>query len=171
MSSPPFVGGVINDAGKAVLAAQGVVRIGDDAPDFKAESNVGPISFHEHIKDSWAILFSHPANFTPVCTTELGRVAQLGDEWKKRGVKVIGLSVDHVEKHLLWIKDIEETQNTKIDYPILADHNRAIALAWGMLDPNFIDKAGMPLTVRSVFVIDPKKKSSSHHHLSCSCWS
>jgi len=155
----PFVGSdVLSAQGAQAIQAQKIVRIGDEAPDFKAETQLGPIQFHEYIKDSWAILFSHPANFTPVCTTELGRVAQLKDEWEKRGVKVVGLSVDNVENHKKWIEDINETQNTRVWFPIVADKDRQIAILYGMLDPNFLDKAGMPLTVRSVFIIDPKKK-------------
>jgi len=158
-SLPPFVGSsVLSNQGAQALKAQHIIRIGDDAPDFKGETQLGPIAFHDYIKDSWAILFSHPANFTPVCTTELGRVAQLKEEWAKRNVKVVGLSVDNVENHKLWIKDINETQNADIDYPIVADKDRQVALHYGMLDPDFLDKAGMPLTVRSVFFIDPKKK-------------
>jgi len=135
-----------------------VVRIGDEAPDFKVETQLGPLHLHDYIKDSWAILFSHPANFTPVCTTELGRVSQLQPEFLKRGVKTIGLSVDDVEGHKKWIQDINETQHTEVNYPLIADKDRFVALLYGMLDPNYPDKAGLPLTVRSVFFIDPKKK-------------
>jgi alkyl hydroperoxide reductase subunit AhpC len=148
----------ISPEGEALRKAQNVIRIGDDAPDFKAESQLGPFHFHEYIKDSYAILFSHPANFTPVCTTELGRVAQLKEEFAKRGVKVAGLSVDGVEGHKKWIQDINETQHVNVDYPIIADHDRAVAVLYGMLDPNYLDAKGIPLTVRSVFFIDPKKK-------------
>jgi alkyl hydroperoxide reductase subunit AhpC len=155
----PFVGSdVLSPQGAQVIQAQKVVRLGDEAPDFKAETQLGLIHFHEYIKDSWAILFSHPANFTPVCTTELGRVAQLKDEWAKRGVKVVGLSVDDVENHKKWIQDINDTQNTEVWFPIVADKERQVAILYGMLDPNFLDKSGMPFTVRSVFFIDPKKK-------------
>jgi len=129
-------------------------RLGDTAPDFEAETTQGPIRFHEWIGDSWAILFSHPKDFTPVCTTELGYVGKLLPEFAKRNVKVIGLSIDPIDSHAGWVKDIEETQNTKVSYPIVADSNRKVANLYGMMHPSHDEV----YTVRTVFVIDPKKK-------------
>jgi alkyl hydroperoxide reductase subunit AhpC len=129
-------------------------RLGDTAPDFEADTTQGKIHFHDWIGDSWAILFSHPKDFTPVCTTELGYVGKLLPEFKKRNVKVIGLSVDPVDSHSGWVKDIEETQNTKVDYPIIADPERKVAGLYGMMHPAHDEV----FTVRTVFVIDPKKK-------------
>jgi alkyl hydroperoxide reductase subunit AhpC len=129
-------------------------RLGDTAPDFEADTTQGTIHFHDWIGDSWAILFSHPKDFTPVCTTELGYVGKLLPEFKKRNVKVIGLSVDPVDSHSGWVKDIEETQNTKVDYPIIADPERKVAGLYGMMHPAHDEV----FTVRTVFVIDPKKK-------------
>lgn len=128
--------------------------LGDVVPDFEQESSEGKISFHEWIGDSWAVLFSHPADYTPVCTTELGMVAKLKPEFDKRNTKVIALSVDDVESHMGWIKDIEETQNTAINYPILADGDKKVADLYEMIHPS----ANAKVTVRSVFIIDPEKK-------------
>ena len=130
------------------------LQLGDVVPDFTQESSQGTISFHEWIGDSWAVLFSHPADFTPVCTTELGPVASLKPEFDKRNVKVIALSVDDVESHKGWIGDINETQNTTVNYPILADGDRKVADLYGMIHPSSLNN----LTVRSVFIIDPNKK-------------
>jgi alkyl hydroperoxide reductase subunit AhpC len=130
------------------------VRLGDIAPDFTAESTQGTIQFHKAIEGSWVVLFSHPKDYTPVCTTELGRVASLKSEFDKRGVKVFALSVDKVEDHKGWIKDINETQRTTVDYPILADPERKVAGLYDMIHPNALDN----LTVRSVFIIGPDKK-------------
>ena len=130
------------------------IRLGDTAPDFTAETTVGDVSFHEWLGSSWGILFSHPADFTPVCTTELGSVAKLRDEFAARDVKVIAVSVDPVDSHNEWIADINETQNTAMNYPIIADPDRVVADAYDMIHPNADDT----LTVRSVFVIDPAKK-------------
>lgn len=130
------------------------VKLGDVAPDFTADTTEGTLRFHEYLGDSWGILFSHPKDFTPVCTTELGRVAALKDEWAKRNVKVIGLSVDPVEDHKRWAGDIEETQGTALNYPLIGDPDRAVAEAYDMIHPN----ADNTLTVRSVFVIGPDKK-------------
>jgi len=130
------------------------LQLGDTVPDFTQASSMGEISFHEWIGDSWAILFSHPADYTPVCTTELGAVARLKSEFEKRNVKVIALSVDDVDSHQGWIKDINETQNTTVNYPILADGDRKVADLYGMIHPNSLGT----LTVRSVFIIDPAKK-------------
>jgi alkyl hydroperoxide reductase subunit AhpC len=130
------------------------VRLGDIAPDFTAETSQGPVHFHEWIDGSWAVLFSHPKDYTPVCTTELGAVANLKGEFAKRGVKVLALSVDKVDDHLGWIKDINETQNTQVDYPIIADPDRKVANLYDMIHPNALDN----LTVRSVFIIGPDKK-------------
>ncbi len=130
------------------------LRLGDTAPDFSATSTEGEIRFHDWLGDSWAILFSHPKDFTPVCTTELGAVARLKPEFDKRGVKVLGLSVDGVSDHEGWSRDIEATQGVALNFPLIADKDRAIATAYDMLDPT----AEATQTVRSVFVIDPAKK-------------
>jgi len=139
------------------------LTIGDEAPDFQAETTEGPISFHEWIGDSWAVLFSHPKDFTPVCTTELGYMAAIKPEFDRRGVKIIGLSVDPVDKHGQWADDIEETQGTRPNYPIIADGDFKVSKAYGMLgadvsgDP--ADRtAALNQTVRNVFVIGPDKK-------------
>ena len=129
------------------------LRLGDTAPDFTQESSEGPISFHKWLGDSWGVLFSHPADFTPVCTTELGLTAKLKDEFAKRNVKVIALSVDPVDSHTKWINDINETQNTKVNFPIIADADRKVSTLYDMIHPN----ASATATVRSLFVIDPKK--------------
>lgn len=129
------------------------LQLGDTAPDFTQESSEGTINFYEYLGDSWGVLFSHPADFTPVCTTELGRVAKLKKEFEKRNVKVIGLSVDPVDSHDRWIKDINETQNISMNFPVLADHDRKVSQLYGMIHPNADDT----LTVRSVFVIGPDK--------------
>ncbi|SCZ88654.1 BZ3500_MvSof-1268-A1-R1_Chr2-1g04550 [Microbotryum saponariae] len=136
------------------------LRLGYTAPDFKADTTQGPISFHEYIGDSWAILFSHPADFTPVCTTELGEVAKLADEFKKRNVKTIGLSCNELKSHHEWIADINELSNVDLKFPIISDPTREIAKLYDMLDEQDltnIDEKGIPFTVRSVYVIDPKK--------------
>ena len=130
------------------------VRLGDIAPDFEAETSQGKIKFHEWIGDSWCILFSHPADFTPVCTTELGTVANYYPEFQKRNVKVIALSVDGVDSHMEWIKDINETQNTTVNFPIIADEDKHVAELYDMMHPN----ASESFTVRSVFIIGPDKK-------------
>ncbi|MBB3102364.1 peroxiredoxin [Azomonas macrocytogenes] len=130
------------------------IRLGDIAPDFTQESSDGPIRFHEWIGDSWAVLFSHPADFTPVCTTELGFTAKLKSEFAKRNVKVIALSVDPVDSHRQWIGDINETQDTEVNFPIIADADRKVSSLYDLIHPNASDT----LTVRSLFVIDPQKK-------------
>jgi alkyl hydroperoxide reductase subunit AhpC len=130
------------------------IRLGDIAPDFSAESTEGTINFHEWLGDSWGVLFSHPADYTPVCTTELGTVAKLKGEFDRRGVKVAGLSVDSVADHNGWIGDINETQNTSVNFPLIADPERKVADLYDMIHPNALDN----LTVRSVFVIGPDKK-------------
>ena len=130
------------------------LRLGDIAPDFKAKTSIGEISFHEYLGDSWGILFSHPADFTPVCTTELGRTAALQEEFAKRNVKVLALSVDGVESHQNWIKDINETQQVTVGFPIIADEDKSIANAYDMIHPN----ASETFTVRSLFIIGPDKK-------------
>jgi thioredoxin-dependent peroxiredoxin len=131
-----------------------VLRLGDIAPDFTQESTQGTIRFHDWLGDSWGVLFSHPKDFTPVCTTELGYTGKLKDEFDKRGVKVLAVSVDPVDSHNKWVDDIEETQNSSIEFPILGDPDRKVANLYDMIHPNANDS----LTVRSVFVIDPKKK-------------
>ncbi|WP_068818337.1 peroxiredoxin [Phormidesmis priestleyi] len=130
------------------------LRLGDTVPNFTQESSEGTINFYDWAGDSWVILFSHPKDFTPVCTTELGTVAKLKPEFDKRNVKAIALSVDDVTSHMGWIGDIEETQSTKLNYPILADPDRKVSDLYDMIHPN----ANNTLTVRSVFVIDPQKK-------------
>src|SRR6202795_1702991 len=130
------------------------LSIGSDAPDFKAQTSEGPIKFYDWAGDSWVVLFSHPKDFTPVCTTELGYTAKLKSEFAKRNTKVIALSVDPVESHKKWINDINETQNTKVNFPILADADRKVSTLYDMIHPNASDS----FTVRSVFIIDPKRK-------------
>lgn len=130
------------------------LRLGDTAPDFTQDSSIGRISFHQWLGDSWGVLFSHPADYTPVCTTELGATAKLAEEFKKRNVKAIALSVDPVESHHGWIKDINETQNCEVNFPIIADPDKKVAQLYDMIHPNSLANA----TVRSVFVIDPNKK-------------
>lgn len=130
------------------------LRLGDIAPDFTAETTQGSINFHEWIGDSWALLFSHPADFTPVCTTELGKTALLNGEFQKRNVKPIAVSVDDLDSHNKWIPDIEEVNNVSMNFPIIADEGRKVATLYDMIHPNASEKA----TVRSVFIIGPDKK-------------
>jgi alkyl hydroperoxide reductase subunit AhpC len=129
------------------------LRLGDVAPNFKAKTSKGEIDFYEYLGNSWGVLFSHPADYTPVCTTELGKTASLKDEFDKRNVKVIALSVDSVESHKGWINDINETQNVEVNFPLIGDENREIALAYDMIHPN----ASLTATVRSLFIIAPDK--------------
>lgn len=130
------------------------LRLGDIAPDFTADTTEGPISFHQWLGDKWGVLFSHPADYTPVCTTELGATAKLQSEFEKRNVKVAALSVDGLESHKGWIKDINETQNTTVNFPIIADENKKVAELYDMIHPNASEK----FTVRSVFIIGNDKK-------------
>ena len=130
------------------------LRLGDIAPDFEQDSSEGRIRFHEWLGNSWGVLFSHPADFTPVCTTELGFTAKLKDEFAQRGVKAIALSVDPVDSHVKWIDDINVTQDTRVNFPILADADRKVSDLYDLIHPNANDT----LTVRSLFVIDPNKK-------------
>jgi len=130
------------------------LQLGDTAPDFTQDSTEGPLHFHDWAGSSWVVLFSHPKDYTPVCTTELGTVAKLKPEFDKRGVKVMGLSVDPTDSHQGWARDIEETQGAKLNFPLLADHDRKVSNLYGMIHPNASDT----LTVRSVFVIDPSRK-------------
>ncbi|QYO66872.1 peroxiredoxin [Leptolyngbya sp. 7M] len=130
------------------------LQLGDTVPNFTQQSSQGEINFYDWAGDSWVVLFSHPADYTPVCTTELGEVAKLKPQFEKRGAKVIALSVDDVNSHQGWISDINETQNTQVNYPILADVDQAVSNLYGMIHPN----ANAKLTVRTVFVIDPNKK-------------
>ncbi|MGI6244543.1 MAG: peroxiredoxin [Pseudochelatococcus sp.] len=130
------------------------IQLGQIAPDFVQNSTEGEIRFHEWLGNSWGILFSHPRNFTPVCTTELGEVARLAPEWEKRNVKVIGLSVDPVDAHEKWSADIEETQGHKLNFPLLADDDRKVSELYGLIHPD----ADPNITVRAVFIIDPNKK-------------
>ena len=129
------------------------LRLGDIAPNFKANTSIGEIDFYEFLGDSWGILFSHPADYTPVCTTELGRTAALKDEFEKRGVKVLALSVDPVDKHLGWIGDINETQNVTVEFPIIADEDRKVSELYDFIHPN----ASATATVRSLIIIAPDK--------------
>ncbi|MBA3827345.1 MAG: peroxiredoxin [Taibaiella sp.] len=129
------------------------IRLGDIAPNFKANTTAGEIDFHEYLGDGWGVLFSHPADYTPVCTTELGRTAQLKDEFAKRNVRVMAVSIDPIDKHHGWIKDINETQNTNVEFPIIADESREVAGLYDMIHPN----ASATATVRSLFVIAPDK--------------
>ena len=130
------------------------LRLGDVAPDFTAETTEGTVHFHQWLGNSWGVLFSHPADYTPVCTTELGTVAKIKGEFEKRNVKVIAVSVDPLDSHQGWIKDINETQRCTMNFPIIADENRQVASAYDMIHPNADDKA----TVRSVFIIGPDKR-------------
>lgn len=130
------------------------LRLGDTAPDFTAVTSEGTLNFYEYLGDSWGILFSHPADFTPVCTTELGTAAKFKDEFEKRNVKMMALSVDGAASHVEWIKDINETQNTEVNFPIVADVERKVSDLYDMIHPN----ADSTLTVRSVFIIDPDKR-------------
>lgn len=132
----------------------GTLRLGDLAPDFQADTTQGKINFHEWLGDSWGVLFSHPGDFTPVCTTELGTVANYFPEFQSRNTKVIALSVDNLDSHFEWIKDIEKTQHTTVNYPIIADPSKAISVLYDMIHPN----ASEHFTVRSVFVIGSDKK-------------
>lgn len=130
------------------------LQLGDTAPNFQATTTAGDIDFYEWAGDSWVIFFSHPADYTPVCTTELGTVARYKDDFEKRGVKTIAISVDGIDDHHGWVKDIEETQDTSVEFPIVADEDKSVANAYGMIHP----KADTTATVRSVFIIDPDKK-------------
>jgi thioredoxin-dependent peroxiredoxin len=130
------------------------LRLGDVAPNFKANTTEGEIDFHEYLGNSWGVLFSHPADYTPVCTTELGKTALLKEEFAKRNVKVLAVSVDGMDKHMGWKKDINETQNCSVDFPIIADESRTVANLYGMIHPN----ASETFTVRSLFIIGPDKK-------------
>jgi thioredoxin-dependent peroxiredoxin len=130
------------------------LRLGDIAPNFKAKTTAGEIDFYEYLGDGWGVLFSHPADYTPVCTTELGKTALLMDEFAKRNVKVLAVSVDPLEKHIGWVNDINETQNCTVSFPLIADEDRTVANLYGMIHPN----ASETFTVRSLFVIGPDKK-------------
>src|SRR5690606_23010801 len=130
------------------------LRLGDTAPNFQAKTTIGDIDFYEYTEGSWALLFSHPADYTPVCTTELGRTASLKSEFDKRGVKVLALSVDPLDQHVGWIEDINETQNTEVNFPLIADEDRKVSELYGMIHPN----ASATATVRSVFIIGPDRK-------------
>lgn len=130
------------------------LRLGDEAPNFTAETTEGKINFHEWLGNGWGILFSHPKDFTPVCTTELGAMARITEEFKKRNVKVLAISVDPMEAHKGWIKDINETQNCTVNFPLIADPEKKVAMLYDMIHPNALDN----MTVRSVFVIGPDKK-------------
>jgi len=130
------------------------LQLGDIAPNFKALTTIGEIDFYEYLGDSWGVLFSHPADFTPVCTTELGKTAALTGEFKKRNVKAIAVSVDPIDKHHSWMKDINETQNVSVEFPLIADEDKTVSTLYGMIHPN----ASLTATVRSLFIIGPDKK-------------
>jgi thioredoxin-dependent peroxiredoxin len=130
------------------------LRLGDEAPNFTAETTEGTVNFHEWLGNGWGILFSHPKDFTPVCTTELGTMAKLMPEFKKRNVKILAISVDPIDSHKGWVKDINETQNCTVSYPIIADPEKKVAQLYDMIHPNALDN----MTVRSVFIIGPDKK-------------
>ncbi len=130
------------------------IKLGDTAPDFTAESSLGTLNFYDYLGDSWGILFSHPADYTPVCTTELGKTSQLKPEFDKRNTKVIALSVDGVDNHKGWISDINETQHTEVEFPIIADQDKTVSELYDFIHPN----ASATLTVRSLLIIDPDKK-------------
>jgi alkyl hydroperoxide reductase subunit AhpC len=130
------------------------LRLGDIAPNFQAQTSAGPVDFYEYLGDSWGVLFSHPADYTPVCTTELGKTAKLKEEFAKRNVKVLAVSVDPLDKHMGWINDINETQHTEVNFPIIADEDRTVANLYDMIHPN----ASETFTVRSLFIIGPDKK-------------
>ncbi len=130
------------------------LQLGDTVPDFTAETTEGKLNFYEYLGDSWGVIFSHPADYTPVCTTELGRTALLKEDFAKRNVKVMAVSVDGLDSHLGWRKDINETQNCEVDFPIIADPNKEVANLYGMIHPN----ASETFTVRSLFIIGPDKK-------------
>ncbi|MBP6577827.1 MAG: peroxiredoxin [Chryseobacterium sp.] len=130
------------------------IKLGDTAPNFDAESSLGNINFYEYLGESWGILFSHPADYTPVCTTELGKTAQLKPEFDKRNTKVLALSVDGIDNHKGWISDINETQNTEVEFPIIADQDKKVSELYDFIHPN----ASATLTVRSLLIIDPNKK-------------
>lgn len=130
------------------------IKLGETAPNFTAQTSKGEVNFHDYLGDSWGVLFSHPADFTPVCTTELGQVSKLHDEFAKRNTKVMALSIDPLDSHMEWINDINETQNTVVNYPIIADEDRKVSMLYDMIHPEADEKA----TVRSVFVIGPDKK-------------
>ncbi len=130
------------------------LHLGDEVPNFTANTTIGTINFYEYLGDSWGVLFSHPADYTPVCTTELGRTAALQEEFAKRNVKVLALSVDPIDKHHGWVNDINETQNVNVDFPIIADEDRKVAELYDMIHPN----ASATATVRSLFIIGPDKK-------------
>ncbi|CAL5219368.1 g1188 [Coccomyxa viridis] len=142
------------------VSSDGVLRLGNMVPDFKAETTQGPMHWHEWINDSWAILFSHPADFTPVCTTEIGRLALKYKELTSKGVKIATLSADPVDSHSKWLNDVVAhcEKGVTIDFPIIADPTREIAVKYGMLDPSLKDKEGLPLTIRAVFIVGPDKK-------------
>lgn len=129
------------------------LRLGDPAPNFKAETTIGEIDLYEYLGDGWGVLFSHPADYTPVCTTELGRTAQLAEEFAKRNVKVLAVSVDPIDSHMGWVKDINETQGTTVNFPIIADDKRVVSNLYDMIHPN----ASATATVRSLFIIGPDK--------------
>src|SRR3954471_11995834 len=151
---PAYWTGLVNSRPHLKGERTMAIQLGDLAPDFTQESTEGTINFHQWLGSSWGVLFSHPKNFTPVCTTELGAVAKLKKDFEKRNVKVIGLSVDPLKDHHTWSKDIEETQGAKLNFPLLADADRKVSDLYGMIH----EKANDTLTVRSVFIIDPNKK-------------
>lgn len=135
-----------------------VLRIGDEAPNFECDSTIGRFNWHQYIQGNWAILFSHPRDFTPICTTEIGMLANLEEEYTKRGVKLAVVSVDDAESHKQWVDEINSINKNEVKFPLLGDENKKIAVLYGMLDQTHLDSQGMPLTVRSVFIVGPDKK-------------
>jgi len=148
---------IASNEAKELFGGQKTLRLGDKVPNFQADSSKGKLDLYEYLGDGWGIFFSHPADFTPVCTTELAAVAKHREGWAKRNTKVLALSVDTAERHSGWEKDIAEFGGCESFFPIVADPDRKISVAYGMLDQSEIDGKGLPLTVRSVFIIDPKK--------------
>jgi len=148
----------VKEEREKLLATQKNIRLGDTAPDFTAVTKDNDkFNFYEYLGTSWGILFSHPKDFTPVCTTELGKLSKLLPEFKKRNVKIAALSVDNKQNHSDWIKDIDELSGTELTYPLIADSNKQVSLLYGMLDQSNISQSGLPFTVRAVFIIDPKR--------------
>lgn len=142
---------------QALLDKQHTIRLGDKAPNFDADTQLGKINLYDYLGDSWGIIFSHPRDFTPVCSTEIGRGSQLSAEWAKRNIKPLALSVDSVQHHIEWIKDINEITGADVNFPIIADEDYSVSVLYGMLDQTHLSQAGMPFTVRNVFIIDPQR--------------
>ena len=156
-----YTNGILDSGYKLKGAKVMAIRLGDMAPDFEAETTEGKLNFHDWMGDGWAVLFSHPKDYTPVCTTELGMAARMKPEFDKRNVKIIGLSVDPLDSHAGWAKDIEETQGTALNFPVIADADRKISDLYDMIHPNASDT----FTVRSVYVVGPGQEGQADDHL------